>query len=87
MWEIVMDADKDVQIPYRLLAFSILLFLTLGLMFALLSLLSVSLPLVWWIMLFVVVTAILFGSNWYLGFALWFVMKLKSLGTVQSDEV
>jgi hypothetical protein len=87
MWEIVMDADKDVQVPYRLLAFSILLFLTLGLMLALLSLLSVSLPLVWWIMLFVVVTAILFGSNLYLGFALWFVMKLKSLGTVQSDEV
>ena len=81
-----MDTDKDVHIPYRLLAFSILLFLTLGLLFGVLSLFQVSLPLIWWILLFVVVTAVLFGSNWYLGFALWFAMKLKSMGIVKSED-
>lgn len=81
-----MDADKDVQIPYRLLAFSILLFLTLGLLFGVLSILNVSLPLVWWILLFVVVIGVLFGSNWYLGFALWVALKLKNMGIDQSDD-
>ena len=81
-----MDTDKDVHIPYRLLAFSVLLFLTLGFLFVVLSLLKVSLPLIWWILLFVVVTAILFGSNWYLGFALWFAMKLKSMGIGRGED-
>jgi hypothetical protein len=64
--EATVDTDKDIHIPYRLLAFSILLFLELGILFGVLSLLKVGLPLIWWILLFVVVTAILFGSNWYL---------------------
>ena len=78
--------DKSIQTPYKLLGYSILLFVSLGLIFIILKLLSVSLPLVWWIVLLVVITAILFGSKWYLGLALWFAMKLKSMGIVQSDD-
>jgi hypothetical protein len=75
-----MDKNREVQIPYNLLGSSILFFVSLGLVFITLTLFKVSLSLVWWIVLFLVVTAILFGSNWYLGLAMWFAMKLRRLG-------
>jgi hypothetical protein len=75
-----MDKKREVQIPYKLLGYSILLFVSLGLVFIALTLFKVSLPLVWWAVLFVVITVILFGSNWYLGLAMWLAMKLKSMG-------